>query len=129
MSRKPPSKLFPFGLAKFDTAGMLAVSAILVMGSIGIGLHSYHVRRPSLRSLSLVILLLTSSSPFDRVVASLHPPSPRLQHPLPPPSPPHLPPFPRRTLPLGSRRRRSWDSGPQRCLDGVVERGGEGMAV
>ena len=43
MSRKPPSKLFPFGLAKFDTAGMLGVSSILVVGSIGIFLHSYHL--------------------------------------------------------------------------------------
>ncbi|CED85391.1 Mitochondrial Fe2 transporter MMT1 and related transporters (cation diffusion facilitator superfamily) [Phaffia rhodozyma] len=41
MSRQPPSKMFPVGFSKFDTLGMLTVSAILVVGSIGIGIHSY----------------------------------------------------------------------------------------
>jgi len=67
MSRKPPSTKFPFGLAKFDTAGMLAVSAILVMGSIGIGLHSYHVR---------IVHLSLSSLFFARKADSILFPSP-----------------------------------------------------
>jgi hypothetical protein len=33
------------GLGKFDAVGMWTVSAILVLGSVGIGLHSYNVRR------------------------------------------------------------------------------------
>ncbi|KAL1409895.1 mitochondrial metal transporter [Vanrija albida] len=43
ISRKPPNDRFPWGYAKFETCGTLAVSVILVGGAIGIGLHSYHL--------------------------------------------------------------------------------------
>lgn len=43
ISRKPPDDKFPFGYAKFETFGTLAVSVILIGGAIGIGLHSYHL--------------------------------------------------------------------------------------
>ncbi|EPB92381.1 hypothetical protein HMPREF1544_00679 [Mucor circinelloides 1006PhL] len=41
MSRKVPDNTFPYGYGKYETIGSLSVSAILVAGSIGIGIHSF----------------------------------------------------------------------------------------
>ncbi|KAI8642341.1 cation efflux protein [Parasitella parasitica] len=41
MSRKVPDDTFPYGYGKYETLGSLSVSAILVAGSIGIGIHSF----------------------------------------------------------------------------------------
>ena len=64
ISRKPPSDTFPWGYAKFETCGTLAVSVILVGGAIGIGLHSYHL-------LLQVILPWLESLPPDAFLAGL----------------------------------------------------------
>lgn len=43
LSRKPPSKHYPYGFAKFETLGTTTVSLLLVGGALGIGFHSYHL--------------------------------------------------------------------------------------
>lgn len=40
MSRRPPSRRYPFGLAKFETVGTGVVSILLIAGALGIGSHS-----------------------------------------------------------------------------------------
>jgi divalent metal cation (Fe/Co/Zn/Cd) transporter len=40
LSRRPPSRRYPFGLAKFETVGTGLVSILLVAGALGIGSHS-----------------------------------------------------------------------------------------
>ncbi|KAH9978788.1 hypothetical protein BGW80DRAFT_1280928 [Lactifluus volemus] len=40
LSRRPPSRRYPFGLAKFETLGTGLVSVLLIGGAIGIGSHS-----------------------------------------------------------------------------------------
>nr|AMM70775.1 CDF metal transporter 4 [Russula atropurpurea] len=40
LSRRPPSRRYPFGLAKFETVGTGIVSILLIAGAIGIGSHS-----------------------------------------------------------------------------------------
>ncbi|KAH7913139.1 mitochondrial iron ion transporter, partial [Hygrophoropsis aurantiaca] len=43
LSRKPPSKEYPYGFAKFETLGTTTVSFLLIGGALGIGFHSYHL--------------------------------------------------------------------------------------
>jgi len=43
LSRKPPSKRYPYGFAKFETLGTTTVSLLLIGGALGIGFHSYHL--------------------------------------------------------------------------------------
>ncbi|KAG6378175.1 cation efflux protein [Boletus reticuloceps] len=43
LSRKPPSGLYPYGFAKFETLGTTTVSILLIGGALGIGVHSYHL--------------------------------------------------------------------------------------
>lgn len=64
ISRKAPDDRFPWGYAKFETCGTLAVSVILVGGAIGIGLHSYHL-------LMQVILPWLEALPPDSALAGL----------------------------------------------------------
>ncbi|BEJ16417.1 hypothetical protein CspHIS471_0510220 [Cutaneotrichosporon sp. HIS471] len=64
ISRKPPDDRFPWGYAKFETCGTLAVSVILVGGALGIGLHSYHL-------LMQVILPWLEALPPDSTFAGL----------------------------------------------------------
>jgi divalent metal cation (Fe/Co/Zn/Cd) transporter len=40
LSRRPPSRRYPFGLAKFETVGTGLVSILLIVGALGIGSHS-----------------------------------------------------------------------------------------
>jgi len=40
LSRRPPSRRYPFGLAKFETVGTGIVSILLIAGALGIGSHS-----------------------------------------------------------------------------------------
>ena len=40
LSRRPPSRRYPFGLAKFETVGTGLVAVLLIGGGIGIGSHS-----------------------------------------------------------------------------------------
>jgi divalent metal cation (Fe/Co/Zn/Cd) transporter len=40
LSRRPPSRRYPFGLAKFETVGTGLVSILLIAGALGIGSHS-----------------------------------------------------------------------------------------
>ena len=40
LSRRPPSRRYPFGLAKFETVGTGVVSLLLIAGALGIGSHS-----------------------------------------------------------------------------------------
>jgi divalent metal cation (Fe/Co/Zn/Cd) transporter len=40
LSRRPPSRRYPFGLAKFETVGTGLVSFLLIAGALGIGSHS-----------------------------------------------------------------------------------------
>ena len=40
LSRRPPSRRYPFGLAKFETVGTGIVSFLLIAGALGIGSHS-----------------------------------------------------------------------------------------
>jgi len=40
LSRRPPSRRYPFGLAKFETVGTGLVSILLLAGALGIGSHS-----------------------------------------------------------------------------------------
>ncbi|TXT11163.1 hypothetical protein VHUM_01914 [Vanrija humicola] len=64
ISRKPPNDRFPWGYAKFETCGTLAVSVILVGGAIGIGLHSYHL-------LLQVLIPYLESLPPDSILHGL----------------------------------------------------------
>ncbi|KAI8876715.1 cation efflux protein [Backusella circina FSU 941] len=41
MSRKVPDSIYPYGYGKFETFGSLSVSALLIAGGLGIGLHSF----------------------------------------------------------------------------------------
>jgi divalent metal cation (Fe/Co/Zn/Cd) transporter len=41
MSRKAPDSIYPYGYGKFETFGSLSVSALLIAGGVGIGLHSF----------------------------------------------------------------------------------------
>jgi cation diffusion facilitator family transporter len=43
LSRKPPSRRYPYGFAKFETLGTTTVSLLLIGGALGIGFHSYHL--------------------------------------------------------------------------------------
>ncbi|KAJ7084477.1 CDF-like metal transporter [Mycena belliarum] len=43
LSRKPPSEMYPFGFAKFETLGTTTVSLFLIGGALGLGFHSYHL--------------------------------------------------------------------------------------
>ncbi|EGN99786.1 hypothetical protein SERLA73DRAFT_180000 [Serpula lacrymans var. lacrymans S7.3] len=43
LSRKPPSELYPYGFAKFETLGTTTVSLLLIGGALGIGFHSYNL--------------------------------------------------------------------------------------
>ena len=43
VSRRDPTRAYPYGYGKFETIGTLSVSLILVVAGIGIALHSYHV--------------------------------------------------------------------------------------
>lgn len=43
VSRREPTRAYPYGYGKFETIGTLSVSLILVVAGIGIALHSYHV--------------------------------------------------------------------------------------
>jgi hypothetical protein len=45
VSRREPTRAYPYGYGKFETIGTLSVSLILVVAGIGIALHSYHVSR------------------------------------------------------------------------------------
>ena len=40
LSRRPPSRRYPYGLAKFETVGTGLVSLLLIAGALGIGSHS-----------------------------------------------------------------------------------------
>lgn len=40
LSRRPPSRRYPFGLAKFETVGTSLVAILLLGGALGIGSHS-----------------------------------------------------------------------------------------
>jgi len=40
LSRRPPSRRYPFGLAKFETVGTGLVAILLLGGALGIGSHS-----------------------------------------------------------------------------------------
>jgi hypothetical protein len=46
VSRREPTRAYPYGYGKFETVGTLSVSLILVVAGVGIALHSYHVRSP-----------------------------------------------------------------------------------
>ncbi|KAH7920069.1 cation efflux protein [Leucogyrophana mollusca] len=50
LSRKPPSKGYPYGFAKFETLGTTTVSLLLIGGALGIGFHSYHLLIEALSS-------------------------------------------------------------------------------
>ncbi|KAF8893836.1 cation efflux family-domain-containing protein [Infundibulicybe gibba] len=43
LSRKPPSREYPYGFAKFETLGTTTISLLLIGGALGIGFHSYHL--------------------------------------------------------------------------------------
>lgn len=43
VSRREPTRAYPYGYGKFETVGTLSVSLILVVAGVGIALHSYHV--------------------------------------------------------------------------------------
>lgn len=43
LSRTPPSELYPYGFAKFETFGTATISVLLIGGALGIGFHSYHL--------------------------------------------------------------------------------------
>ncbi|KAJ9098912.1 hypothetical protein QFC20_005827 [Naganishia adeliensis] len=43
VSRREPTRAYPYGYGKFETIGTLSVSLILVVAGIGIALHSYHL--------------------------------------------------------------------------------------
>jgi divalent metal cation (Fe/Co/Zn/Cd) transporter len=43
LSRRPPSALYPYGFAKFETIGTAAISLLLLGGAIGIGIHAMHL--------------------------------------------------------------------------------------
>jgi hypothetical protein len=43
VSRREPTRAYPYGYGKFETIGTLSVSLILVVAGIGIAMHSYHV--------------------------------------------------------------------------------------
>lgn len=40
LSRRPPSERYPYGYAKFETVGTLAVAFLLIAGGFGIAVHS-----------------------------------------------------------------------------------------
>ncbi|KAG6334252.1 hypothetical protein ID866_4843 [Astraeus odoratus] len=43
LSRKSPSRRYPYGFAKFETIGTTTVSLMLIGGALGIAFHSYHL--------------------------------------------------------------------------------------
>jgi divalent metal cation (Fe/Co/Zn/Cd) transporter len=67
LSRRPPSRRYPFGLAKFETVGTGLVSFLLIAGALGIGSHS----------LSLLLAVLSEAalsmpaSPLQTVLLSI----------------------------------------------------------
>jgi len=48
LSRRPPSPNFPHGYGKFESLGSLVVAALLALGGLGIGLHSFHLLQTTL---------------------------------------------------------------------------------
>ncbi|KAI0063593.1 cation efflux protein [Artomyces pyxidatus] len=48
LSRRPPSARYPYGLAKFETAGTTIVALLLIGGALGIGVHSLSLLLPAL---------------------------------------------------------------------------------
>jgi divalent metal cation (Fe/Co/Zn/Cd) transporter len=53
LSRRPPSRRYPFGLAKFETVGTGLVSILLIVGALGIGSHSLPLILPVLSETAL----------------------------------------------------------------------------
>jgi len=43
LSRKGPTKKYPYGFGKYETLGTTTVSLLLIGGAIGIGFHSYYL--------------------------------------------------------------------------------------
>ncbi|GAA94818.1 uncharacterized protein L969DRAFT_97219 [Mixia osmundae IAM 14324] len=43
ISRRPPSRLYPFGMGKFESIGSLSISILLIGGALAIGSHSWHL--------------------------------------------------------------------------------------
>lgn len=81
LSRKPPSELYPFGFAKFETLGTTTISLLLVGGALGIGFHSYHLLIETLQAtastlpsgaLQGVIQNVTSAAPQVPVIGHAH---------------------------------------------------------
>ncbi|KAI0305573.1 cation efflux family-domain-containing protein [Multifurca ochricompacta] len=72
LSRRPPSRRYPFGLAKFETVGTGLVAILLIGGALGIGAHSLSLLFSALSEIALTVTAGPLQTALLNVTAAAH---------------------------------------------------------
>jgi divalent metal cation (Fe/Co/Zn/Cd) transporter len=81
LSRKPPSRRYPYGFAKYESLGTTTVSILLIGGALGLGFHSYHILMEALSHTASALDAGPLQTTLQNVTATAqHVPSIQLGH-------------------------------------------------
>ncbi|KIM75103.1 hypothetical protein PILCRDRAFT_79410 [Piloderma croceum F 1598] len=81
LSRKPPSRRYPYGFAKYESLGTTTVSILLIGGALGLGFHSYHILMEALSHTASALNAGPLQTTLQNVTATAqHVPSIQLGH-------------------------------------------------
>jgi divalent metal cation (Fe/Co/Zn/Cd) transporter len=72
LSRRPPSRRYPFGLAKFETVGTGLVAILLIGGALGIGSHSLSLLLSALSDTAMAVPVGPLQAALLKITAAAH---------------------------------------------------------